>query len=127
MSQFQNKNVTIGGFSYYKAKELTTIISISLGIIIFMVIPIIANKVQKPLTSAFLNVVPNGMILGFFIEEDKFVNYFLGLIFAPLINPLLNLSAYMMYDRLGLSAKLSLFINILIWALMVIIAYILNL
>ena len=106
---------------------LTNFISISLGIIIFVAIPYIANKVQRPMTSAFLNVVPNGMILGFFIDKEKFVKYFLGLIFAPAINPVLNTCAYIMYDKYGFTAVWCLTINILIWALMVVVAYMLNL
>ena len=125
--EFKGKDLTIGGFNYVNAKALTNFISISLGVIIFVAIPYIANKIQRPMTSAFLNVVPNGMILGFFIEKEKFVKYFLGLIFAPAINPVLNTCAYIMYDKYGFTPVWCLSINIVIWALMVVVAYMLNL
>lgn len=122
--EFQSHHLTISGLNYKTAKWLVNLISISLGVVIFALIPYVANKIADPITSALLNVVPNGMILGFFIIDSKFIPYFTGLIFAPIINPFLNYLSYFLYSKMKFSAIWSLNIGIIIWALMVIIAYI---
>jgi hypothetical protein len=121
--EYQSTTLTISGLDYINTNLLVNTISIFLGIIIFALIPYVANNIQKPITSAILNVVPNGMILGYFIVAKSFIPYFTGLIIAPLINPLLDLFTYYLYFHLKLSAPLSLTIGIGLWALMVLIAY----
>jgi hypothetical protein len=125
--EYQSTAATISGLDYIHANVLVNIISITLGIIIFALIPYVANNIRKPITSAILNVVPNGMILGYFIVAKSFIPYFTGLIFAPSINPLLDLFTYYLYEYVKLSAKLSLCIGIGVWALMVLVAYVLKL
>jgi hypothetical protein len=125
--EYQSTTATISGLDYIHANVLVNTISITLGIIIFALIPYVANNIRKPITSAILNVVPNGMILGYFIVAKSFIPYFTGLIFAPSINPLLDLFTYYLYEYVKLSAKLSLCIGIGVWALMVLVAYVLKL
>jgi hypothetical protein len=124
--EYQSTTTTISGLNYVSANFLVNTISITLGIIIFALIPYVANRVKKPITSAILNVVPNGMMLGYFIVDKSFIKYFTGLIIAPLLNPLLDLFTYYLYMYLKLSAKMSLCIGIGLWASMVLIAYILK-
>ena len=125
--EYQSTTTTISGLNYVTANVLVNTISIFLGIVIFALIPYVANHIQKPITSAILNVVPNGMILGYFIVAKSFIPYFTGLIVAPLINPLLDLFTYYLYMHLKLPAPLSLTIGIGVWASMVLIAYVLGL
>jgi hypothetical protein len=125
--EFKSNTITISGLSYKYSKQLVNVISITLGIIIFLLIPYVANNIKKPMTSAILLAVPNGMVLAFFIVESKFMAYFTGLIFAPLINPILNESANYLYETLHFPAGVALAINIGVWLLMVIIAFVLNL
>jgi len=125
--EYQSKTVTICGIDYITANFFVNTISITMGIIIFALIPYVANHIKKPITSAILNVVPNGMILGYFVVAKNFIPYFTGLIIAPIINPLLDLFTYYLYEYLHLSAKMSLSIGIGIWAIAVIIAYVLKL
>jgi len=119
-----SNNITISGLNKKTYRDIIIIISVSMGIIIFSLIPIIANKLSNPYTSALLNVVPNGMMLGFFVIEKNFNIYFKGLIFAPLLNVILTSFAYFLYKYVGLSAIISLSTSITIWVLILIITYI---
>lgn len=127
----KNKNVkkikqynTISGLNN-KTSELYIIgISIILGIVIFAMIPYVSNRLNKPITSSILNVVPNGMILGFFIIEKNFDTYFKGLIMAPLLNTILDIIVYTMYKFLNISAIISITTGIIIWLVLLILAYI---
>jgi hypothetical protein len=127
----KNKNVkklkqynTISGLNN-KTSELYIIgISIILGIVIFAMIPYVSNKLNRPITSSILNVVPNGMILGFFIIEKNFDVYFKSLILAPLLNTILDIITYTMYKFLNISAIISITTGILIWLILLILAYI---
>jgi len=119
-----SNNITISGLNKKTYRDIIIIISVSMGIIIFSLIPFIANKLSNPYTSALLNVVPNGMMLGFFVIEKNFNIYFKGLIFAPLLNVILTSFAYFLYKYVGLSAIISLSTSITIWVLILIITYI---
>jgi len=125
--EYKSATATISGLDYVTANTIVNTISITLGIIIFALIPYVANIIEKPITSAILNVVPNGMILGYFVVAKNFIPYFTGLIIAPIINPLLDLFTYYLYIYFHLSARISLSIGIGVWAIAVIIAYILKL
>lgn len=121
--QYRSSVTTLNGLNINKAVYYMNFITISLGIIVFVIIPIIGNRFKKPITSSILNGVPNGMILGYFIVEDQFLVYYTGLIFAPLLNTLLTLICYYFYTYLKFSAKLSLSLTILIWALLTFLSY----
>ena len=118
-----SKNITISGLNKKTSNDLIVIISVTLGMIIFALIPFVANKLSNPVTSALLNVVPNGMILGFFIIEKNFNIYFKGLIFAPLINTVIDIFVYFLYRYLGLSAIVSISTGIFLWLFALIICY----
>lgn len=121
--KLNSNNITISGLNKKTSHYLIVTISVTLGMIIFALIPYIANKLSNAYTSSLLNVVPNGMILGFFIIEKNFNEYFKGLIFAPTLNVLLNLLAYVLYKYVKLSVVISLSISIFIWLAMLIISY----
>ena len=76
---------TLSGLNSKTSGVYIIAISIILGISIFAMIPYVSNRLNRPITSSILNVVPNGMILGFFIVEKNFEIYFKGLILAPLL------------------------------------------
>jgi len=118
-----SKNITISGLNKKTSNNLIVIISVTLGMIIFALIPFVANKLSNPVTSALLNVVPNGMILGFFIIEKNFDIYFKGLIFAPLINTVIDIFVYFLYRYLGLSTIVSISTGIFLWLSALIICY----
>ena len=121
--QYHSSVTTLNGLNINKSIYYMNFITITLGIIVFVIIPIIGNQLKKPITSAILNGVPNGMILGYFIVEDQFLVYYTGLIFAPLLNTLLTILCYYLYSYQKLSAKLSLFITILIWVFITFLSY----
>ena len=121
--QYKSSVTTLNGLNVHKSIYYMNFITITLGIIIFVIIPIIGNRLQKPVTSAILNGVPNGVILGYFIVEDQFLVYYTGLIFAPLFNSIITLLCYYLYSYQKFSAKLSLSITILIWAAVTFLSY----
>ena len=121
--QYRSSVTTLNGLNVNTSIYYMNFITISLGIIVFVIIPIIGNRLQKPITSAILNGVPNGMILGYFIVEDQFLVYYTGLIFAPLLNTLLTLLCYYLYTYQKYSAKLSLSLTIIIWMIITFLSY----
>ena len=121
--KLKSNNITISGLNKKTSHTIIISISVTLGIIIFALIPYIANKLSNAYTSSLLNVVPNGMILGFFIVEKNFNKYFKSLILAPALNIFLNLLAYVLYKYVGLSVIVSLSTSIFIWLAMLIISY----
>ena len=78
-----NKNIkdydTVSGLNSKTASIYIISISVFLGIVIFAMIPFVSNRLNKPITSSILNVIPNGMILGFFIVDKNFDIYFKSL------------------------------------------------
>jgi len=121
--QYRSSVTTLNGLNVNTSIYYMNFITISLGIIVFVIIPIIGNRLKKPITSAILNGVPNGMILGYFIVEDQFLVYYTGLIFAPLLNTLLTLLCYYLYTYQKFSAKLSLSLTIIIWMIITFLSY----
>jgi predicted membrane-bound dolichyl-phosphate-mannose-protein mannosyltransferase len=115
--QYHSSVNTLNGLNFNKSIYYINFITISLGIIIFVFVLIIGNQLQKPITSSLFNGIPTGMILGYFIVEDQFLVYYNGLILAPLLNTLLVLLCYYLYTYQKFSAKLSLSLTILIWAI----------
>ena len=118
--KLNSNNITISGLNKKTSHVLIITISVTLGMIIFALIPYIANKLSNPYTSSLLNVV---MILGFFVIEKNFNEYFKGLLFAPTLNVLLNLLTYVLYKYVGLSAVVSLSTSIFLWAFLLVTSY----
>ena len=87
-------------------------------------IPFVSNRLNKPITSSILNVVPTGMILGFFIVDKNFDVYFKSLILSPLFNTILDSIIFIMYKYLNVSAIISITTGIVIWLILLILSYI---
>ena len=115
---------TLSGLNSKTSSAYIIGISLVMGAILFAIIPYISNRLNKPITSCILNVVPNGMILGFFIVEKNFEIYFKGLILAPLLNTTLDIIVFTMYKYLNISAIISITTGIIIWLILLILAYI---
>jgi len=115
---------TLSGLNSKTSGVYIIAISVILGISIFAMIPYVSNRLNRPITSSILNVVPNGMILGFFIVEKNFDIYFKSLIFAPLLNTVLDIIVFTMYRYLNISAIISITTGIIIWLILLILAYI---
>ena len=115
---------TLSGLNSKTSGSYIIAISVILGVIIFAMIPYVSNRLNRPITSSILNVVPNGMILGFFIVEKNFDIYFKSLIFAPLLNTILDIIVFTMYKYFNISAIISITTGILIWLILLILSYI---
>jgi hypothetical protein len=115
---------TISGLNNKTASRYITAISIFLGIVIFAMIPFVSNRLNKPITSSILNVVPSGMILGFFIVDKNFDIYFKSLILSPLFNVILDAIIFIMYKYFNISAIISITTGIIIWLILLILSYI---
>jgi len=115
---------TVSGLNNKTASIYITSISVFLGIVIFAMIPFISNQLNKPITSSILNVVPTGMILGFFIIDKNFDIYFKSLILSPLFNVILDATIFIMYKYLNISAIISITFGIIIWLILLILSYI---
>jgi hypothetical protein len=113
---------TISGIN--KNNILIPIFSSIMGILVFICIPYAANQLNKPFTAAALNVIPNGMILGYFVLESQFETYFKSLIFVPSFNVFINIITYGLYKYCGVTPFWALTINILAWVMLVISSYI---
>jgi hypothetical protein len=115
---------TLSGLNSKTSGSYIIAISVILGIVIFAMIPYVSNRLNRPITSSILNVVPNGMILGFFIVEKNFDIYFKSLIFAPLLNTVLDIIVFTMYKYFNISAIISITTGIVSWLILLILAYI---
>jgi len=116
-SSANNQN-TISGLN--KNNVIIPIASAVVGILIFSLIPYIVNNINLPLTGAALNVIPNGIILGYFITDVEFDSYFRGIIFAPIFNVVCNIATYALYKYMNLTPFFALTMNISLWILFVI-------
>lgn len=116
--------VTISGLNITKSRIIIQSISAIIGIIIFVGVPIIANTIDKPITSVVLNIIPNDLILAYFIVEDNIEEYLFGCIFSPLLNVVDNIISYILYVYVKTTASLALWSNILIWLFAIIMSYI---
>jgi len=114
-----NANTTISGIS--KNNIWIRFASAAIGILVYVLIPYISNISGKPYTGAVLNMVPNGIILGFFILESDFDAYFRGLVFVPLFNVIVNIITYGLYKYYNISPQLALSLNVGAWIVVVII------
>lgn len=134
---FKNKNsktklkkkltqvITISGLDIMTSRVIIQSISAIIGIIVFVFVPILANSINKPIASVILNVVPNDLILSYFIVEDNIEEYLFGCIFSPLLNIVDNIISYILYVYVKTTAAVALWTNILIWIFSIIMSYIL--
>lgn len=99
------------------------IFSAFIGIVVFICIPYAANNLNKPIAAASLNVIPNGVILGYFILDTEFDSYFKSLVFVPAFNVIVNVITYLLFKYAFVSAFWALTINVSCWILLVIGCY----
>ena len=117
--------VTLSGLDITKSRIIIQSISAIIGVIIFVGVPIIANNINKPITSVVLNIIPNDLILAYFIVEDNIDEYLFGCIFSPLLNVVDNIISYILYIYVKTTSSFALWSNILIWIFTLIMSYIL--
>jgi hypothetical protein len=115
---------TISGLDIMTSRVIIQSTSAIIGIFVFVFVPILANSINKPIASVILNVIPNDLILAYFIVEDNIEEYLLGCIFSPLLNVVDNLISYCLYVYFKAPASIALWSNIIIWILAIILSYI---
>jgi hypothetical protein len=112
-----SKVITISGFNIKKSRVIIQSTSAIFGIIVFVFVPILANTINKPIASVILNMIPNDLILAYFIVEDNIEEYLLGCVFTPLLNVIDNIISYVLYVYVKTPASIALWSNILIWVI----------
>ena len=121
----KNKQIiTISGLDIMTSRVIIQSTSAIIGIFVFVFVPILANSINKPLASVILNVIPNDLILAYFIVEDNIEEYLLGCIFSPLLNVVDNLISYWLYVYVKTGPSIALWSNIIIWILAIILSYV---
>ena len=116
--------ITISGLDIMTSRIIIQSTSAIIGIFVFVFVPILANSINKPIASVILNVIPNDLILAYFIVEDNIEEYLLGCIFSPLLNVVDNLISYWLYVYVKTGPSIALWSNIIIWILAIILSYI---
>jgi len=116
--------ITISGLNITKSRVIIQSTSAIFGIIVFVFVPILANLINKPIASVILNIIPNDLILAYFIVEDNIEEYLLGCVFTPLLNVIDNIISYVLYVYVKTTASVALWSNILIWIFAIILSYI---
>ena len=116
--------ITISGLDIMTSRIIIQSTSAIIGIFVFVFVPILANSINKPIASVILNVVPNDLILSYFIVEDNIEEYLLGCIFSPILNVVDNLISYWLYVYVKTGPSIALWSNIIIWILAIILSYI---
>ena len=124
LSKKSTNITTLSGLNITTSKIIIQSISAIIGVIIFIGVPIIANNINKPITSVILNIIPNDLILAYFIVEDNIDEYLFGCIFSPLLNIINNIISYILYIYVKTTASFALWSNILIWIFAIIMSYI---
>jgi hypothetical protein len=123
-SSSSSKVITISGLDIMTSRVIIQSTSAIIGVIVFVFVPILANSINKPIASVILNVIPNDLILAYFIVEDNIEEYLLGCIFSPLLNVIDNIISYVLYVYIKTTASVALWANILIWVFAIILSYI---
>jgi len=108
-------DTTISGLDTHTSAWIINILSILIGIFVFYFVPLLTNNLNRPLTAVLLNIIPNGLIMGFFIVEAEFTPYLTNLIWTPLLNVLANCISYILIFYFEWSATSALAVNIFIW------------
>ena len=117
---------TISGLSIETSGYIIQISSALIGIFVFYFVPLIANKVKKPLTSVLINIIPNALILGFFMLESEFEVYLKSCIFVPLFTVFDSIISYSLLIYYNWTGKSSLTFNIVFWLLVIVVSYFFN-
>ena len=118
--------VTISGLSIETSAYIIQITAACIGVFVFYFVPLIANRFKKPLTSVLINIIPNALILGFFMVESEFEVYLNSCIYVPLFTTFDNIVAYILLIYYNFTGKSSLTFNIVFWLLVLIGSYFLN-
>ena len=125
--QKSTKNIanitTISGIDIDTSSTMIHIISALIGIVVFYFVPLLSNFIDKPVTAVILNIIPNDLILGFFIVESSFEPYLFVCIFTPLLNVFDNILSYILYIYVKVLPSIALWSNIVVWLIAVIISY----
>jgi hypothetical protein len=108
-------DITISGLNITKSGTWINIISALIGIFVFYCVPLLANSLNRPLTAVLLNVIPNDLLLGFFVVEAEFTPYLTNIIWTPLLNVLANCVSYILIMFFDWSASAALSVNVFIW------------
>jgi hypothetical protein len=108
-------DITISGLNITKSSMWIHIISALIGIFVFYCVPLLANSLNRPLTAVLLNVIPNDLLLGFFVVEAEFTPYLTNIIWTPLLNVLANCVSYILIMFFDWSASAALAVNVFIW------------
>lgn len=114
---------TISGLDIQTSSTYIHIISAAIGIFVFFFVPLLANFVDKPITAVILNVIPNTLILAFFIVDTEIEPYLFASIFSPLFNVIDNIISYVLYIYLKVTPSIALWSNVILWILVVFISY----
>ena len=118
-----SNTITISGLSIETSAYIIQITAACIGIFVFYFVPLIANRFKRPLTSVFINVIPNALILGFFLVESEFEVYLNSCIYVPLFTTFDNIVSYLLLIYYNFTGKSSLTTNILFWLIVVIGSY----
>jgi hypothetical protein len=120
------KNITISGLDDKTSAYVINILSAIIGIFVFYGVPYLANELNRPITAAILNIVPNAMILSFFIVESEFKIYLEGCVFTPAFNVIDNIISYIFFVYFSWSATSTLALNIFLWLFVVAVSFLFN-
>lgn len=107
--------VTISGLDIETSAWLIHIIAGLIGIFVFYYVPLLANNLGRPFTAVLLNVIPNSLILGFFVVEGEFKEYLGGISWSPFLNVIANIASYIAMVYFGWSAFYALWLNVFLW------------
>ena len=117
-----SENVTISGLDIKTSSMIIHILSALIGIFVFYFVPTLANRLGRPITAVLLNVIPNSLILAFFVVETEFQDYLEGVVWSPFLNVIANIASYIAMVYLGCSAFFALWLNVVIWLVCIILS-----
>lgn len=125
-TQNTSNTITISGLNIENSAYIIQITSALIGVFVFYFVPLIANRFKKPLTSVFINVIPNALILAFFILESEFEVYLKSCIFVPFFTTFDNIVSYILLIFYNWSGNESLTFNIVFWLIVITGSYFFN-
>ena len=125
-TQSNQNTTTISGLNIETSAYIIQISSALIGIFVFYFVPLIANRFKKPLTSVLINIIPNALILGFFMVESEFEVYLKSSIFVPLFTTFDNVISYLLLIYYNWTGKNSLTFNIVFWLIVIVSSYFFN-
>ena len=125
-TQSKSNIITISGLDIETSAYIIQITSALIGVFVFYCVPLIANRFKKPLTSVLINVIPNALILGFFMLESEFEIYLTSCIFVPLFTVFDSIISYTLLIYYNWTGKNSLTFNIVFWLIVIVCSYFFN-